>query len=75
VSDLSWERLDRFEGDFYARRLVQVELNDGTTFSADAYVVNPQFVDRLTPTEWDFEDFLQKGKDNFQKRYRGYRTL
>lgn len=75
VSDLSWERLDRFEGDFYARRLVQVELNDGTTFSADAYVVKPQFVDRLTPTEWDFEDFLQKGKDNFQKRYRGYWTL
>ena len=75
MSDLSWERLDRFEGDFYARWLVQVEPNDGTTFSADACVVKPHFVDRLAQTEWDFEDFLQNGKDNFQKRYRGYWTL
>ena len=75
VSDLSWERLDLFEGDFYARRLVQVELNDGTTFSADAYVVKTQFVDRLAPSEWDFENFLRNGKAIFQKHYRGYRAL
>jgi len=75
VSDSAWERLDRFEGDFYARRLVQVDLADGTTSSADAYVVKPKFLNRLAPIEWDFEDFLQNGKANFQKRYRGYWTL
>lgn len=69
------ERLDRFEGEMYERRLVRIELTDGATLRAAAYVVKPQFLDRLEPSEWDFAGFLRNGKANFQKHYKGYRAL
>ena len=71
----AWERLDRFEGELYARRRVQIELNDGTALRADAYVVKPEYLDRLEPSEWDFAEFLRNGKVRFQSHYKGFRTL
>jgi gamma-glutamylcyclotransferase (GGCT)/AIG2-like uncharacterized protein YtfP len=75
VPDSAWDRLDRFEGEIYARRLVRIELNDGATLPAAAYVVKPQFLNHLEPSEWNFADFLRNGKANFQKKYKGYKAL
>ena len=75
VPDAAWERLDRFEGEMYARRPVQIELNDGAPLAAATYVVRPEFLDRLEEHEWDFADFLRNGKALFQREYRGYRSL
>jgi gamma-glutamylcyclotransferase (GGCT)/AIG2-like uncharacterized protein YtfP len=75
VPDSAWERLDRFEGEMYVRQLVQIELNDGSTAQAATYVVQPEFLDLLDPTDWDFGEFLRNGKASFQRHYRGYRSL
>jgi gamma-glutamylcyclotransferase (GGCT)/AIG2-like uncharacterized protein YtfP len=71
----AWERLDKFEGGMYARRHVRIEMGDGMTLSAQAYVVKPEFMDRLEETEWEFSEFLRSGKAQFQRLYKGYRSL
>lgn len=71
----AWERLDKFEGEMYARRQVCIALSDGTSLAAAAFIVKPEFMDRLESTEWDFSEFLRSGKTQFQKCYRGYRSL
>jgi len=75
IPETAWERLDRFEGDMYARQLVQIELNDGATLLAAAYVVRPQYTGYLENTEWDFPDFLRSGKTRFERHYEGFQAL
>jgi len=75
VPNSAWDRLDRFEDEMYARQLVQIELNDGTTLLAATYVVSPEFLDHLEQSEWDFADFLRNGKAKFQRHYKGYQSL
>ncbi len=75
VSDSAWKRLDIFEGEMYARHLVEVELNDGTTLPALTYVVQTDYSDLLEPSEWDFKSFLRNSKAIFQKHYKGYQSL
>ncbi len=75
VPDSAWDRLDRFEGDMYAREIVPIEVYEGETLSASAYVVRPQFIHLLDGSEWDFNEFLRTGKANFQNAYKGYRFI
>jgi gamma-glutamylcyclotransferase (GGCT)/AIG2-like uncharacterized protein YtfP len=75
VPDPAWDRLDRFEGEMYTRRIVQIELNNGAALRASTYVVKPEFLEHLEPSEWDFADFLHHGKAGFQKHYKGFRLL
>jgi gamma-glutamylcyclotransferase (GGCT)/AIG2-like uncharacterized protein YtfP len=75
VPDAAWTRLDRFEGEMYARRGVEVALRDGTLLLAATYVVVPQFLYRLDHADWDFAEFLQNGKADFQSHYQGYLYL
>jgi gamma-glutamylcyclotransferase (GGCT)/AIG2-like uncharacterized protein YtfP len=75
VPEAAWDRLDQFEGEMYTRQFVQLELNDGATLPAAAYVVRPQFLDRLDPSDWDFAEFLRHGKARFQSHYQGYQSL
>ncbi len=75
VPTSAWERLDRFEGEMYVRQSVQVSLKDGGTVRADAYVVRPEFRDRLENIDWDFSEFLRNGKAHFQRNYQGYHEL
>ena len=75
VPDAAWDRLDRFEGEMYLRLPVTIRLADETVSPAETYVVRPEFVDHLEKTEWDFDRFLQDGKNGFQKEYRGYHKL
>jgi gamma-glutamylcyclotransferase (GGCT)/AIG2-like uncharacterized protein YtfP len=75
IPDSAWDRLDRFEGEMYTRQLAQIELHDGGTLPAGIYVVQPEFLDRLDESEWDFARFLQNGKTGFQRHYKGYQVL
>jgi gamma-glutamylcyclotransferase (GGCT)/AIG2-like uncharacterized protein YtfP len=75
VPEPAWERLDKFEGGMYAQQQVHITLSDGTLLAAAAFVVKPEFMDRLESTEWDFSEFLRCGKAQFQKCYKGYRSL
>jgi gamma-glutamylcyclotransferase (GGCT)/AIG2-like uncharacterized protein YtfP len=50
-------RLDRFEGEMYARRRVQVRRGDGSTCDAEAYVVAATHAARLEDEPWDVERF------------------
>lgn len=75
VPPSAWERLDRFEGEMYDLRAVEIELKDGTTLPAATYVVRPEFLDRLESSDWEFAKFLRNGKGGFRKHYPGYRSL
>ena len=70
-----WDRLDRFEGEMYERRLVKIKLSTGTALFAGTYVVRPAFLDQISQCDWDFSDFLQNGKEIFQKHYKGFKSL
>ena len=65
VPDTAWERLDRFEGEMYARQIVLIELCDGTTLPAVTYVLLPKFLDQLDHYDWDFAGFCCNGKTGF----------
>ncbi len=71
----AWQRLDRFEGEMYARQIVKIECGDGTRLDAVAYVLQPAFLNLLEPTQWDFNAFLRAGKARFQRRYKGYEAI
>jgi len=75
VPHSAWIRLDRFEGEMYARQAVQVAVDDGTTLPAETYVAKPEFLAQLVPSEWDFEGFLRNAKTTFQRQYQGYHSL
>jgi gamma-glutamylcyclotransferase (GGCT)/AIG2-like uncharacterized protein YtfP len=75
VSASAWERLDRFEGEMYARRMVLVELDDGRTVDAEAYIVKPECAGRLEDSEWDLAEFLRNGKAAFRRGYKGYQSI
>ncbi len=71
----AWQRLDRFEGEMYARQVVQVSLRDGEALTASTYVVRPEFSHRLSQSEWNFAEFLRSGKRAFQSQYKGFESL
>jgi gamma-glutamylcyclotransferase (GGCT)/AIG2-like uncharacterized protein YtfP len=75
ISDIAWRRLDRFEGEMYERRCVNVLLADGRTETAYTYLIKPEFEGKLVSIEWDFEGFLQTGKVRFEADYPGYGAL
>ncbi|NMG46322.1 gamma-glutamylcyclotransferase [Aromatoleum toluvorans] len=71
----AWPRLDRFEGEEYARRQVVVRLQDGRLETAWTYVFRPEYAARLVDGEWDFERFLHTGKARFTAQYVGFDAL
>ena len=72
ISVAGWQRLDRFEGDMYQRRSVQVVLADGTRVTAFSYVFKEACRDQLEPGEWQFDDFMADGK---QASYLGFHRV
>jgi gamma-glutamylcyclotransferase (GGCT)/AIG2-like uncharacterized protein YtfP len=71
----AWERLDRFEGEMYARRAVSIEIDSGGRLTAETYIVRPGYVDRLEEAEWNFAEFLNSGKSKFRAGYVGYQSI
>ena len=70
-----WERLDRFEGEMYARRTVSIEMDCGGRLTAETYIVRQEYVDNLEEVEWDFSEFLSSGKSKFRAGYVGYHSI
>lgn len=70
-----WERLDRFEGDMYFRRTLEIQTDDLGRTLAQTYVLRERFVHRLDDQEWDYAAFLSRGKARFRALYVGYDSL
>ena len=75
ICPASLQRLDRFEGEMYARTQVPVQYADGREAVVDCYLFRPEFSHRLTASEWDFTAFLQGGKTVFQHQYCGFKAI
>lgn len=75
ISRDGWGRLDEFEGEMYARRLVDVTLISGETLQADTYVFRPEFAHLVTSEDWRFETFLEQGKQRFVNKYVGFTRI
>jgi gamma-glutamylcyclotransferase (GGCT)/AIG2-like uncharacterized protein YtfP len=75
LPDVAWARLDRFEGEMYACQRVQIVLAGDAILVAAAYVLQPQFLDRLGRSDWDYDEFLHSGKASFRMHYKGYLSL
>ena len=75
LPESAWPRLDRFEGEEYARQEVRVTLPDGTQQTAWTYVFRAELGERLDDGEWDFAHFLSTGKTRFAAQYVGFATL
>ena len=71
----AWPRLDRFEGEEYERRVVEVALADGTVMRAWTYVFRAELAARLGEGDWDFARFLREGKRRFVSGYAGFDSL
>ncbi len=75
ISSTSWQRLDLFEGEMYTRERVEIELENGDVISAYTYVVKDKYRNYLSTEDWDFDEFLQTGKDAFINGYGGYNDI
>jgi len=73
VDRVSVERLDRFEGDCYERRTLQINCTGGQRLTADAYVVLTSKRHILTSEPWARETFeATGGLERFLGRYPGF---
>lgn len=66
-------RLDTFEGDYYHRIPVNIELASGAV-AAWVYALNPVYQHVVDYRPWDVEQFSQTGMTQFLQRYQGFLT-
>ena len=69
-----WQRLDEFEGEYYARNLVSVELTSGERCEAWAYVFKDDYFSLLSEEPWCNEVFRSRDMATFVNTYAGYLT-
>ncbi len=75
LSKTALNRLDHFEGDQYDRCPVRVSLRNGRFVGAQVYVFAEKSKQRVAPEEWDYQTFLNGGKELFLRGYSGFREL
>ena len=75
VPEDAWLRLDIFEGEMYSRGVVRVSCDDQISVDAATYVIRPQFRNRLSSSDWNFQEFLQSGRKRFEEEYLGFEKL
>ena len=66
----SWQRLDRFEGDMYARLTCAVLAEDGLEIAAEVYVLKPGYRHCLTADDWDFDRFKATARQRYLQELR-----
>jgi gamma-glutamylcyclotransferase (GGCT)/AIG2-like uncharacterized protein YtfP len=69
LSEEELKVLDAFEGDFYARRSVEVLLQQGKTATAWVYVIRKKHQGVLSDEPWHLEEFLSEGFRSFMDGY------
>jgi hypothetical protein len=67
--------LDRFEGEYYCRKKVQVVSTNGEEIDAETYVFREEFRGFLTNTEWSVDKFRRHGIDRFIGKYAGFKSV
>lgn len=72
IGESAWRRLDRFEGEIYERKAVQVVMAGGEVRPAATYILRPEFMDRLEAAEWDPASFAQREMARFLQHFRGW---
>lgn len=72
IQQPAWERLDRFEGRMYKRKVEPVEISAGNIIHVSVYVLRTDYADRVQYVDWDFDAFLRHGKQRFRRSYAGY---
>jgi gamma-glutamylcyclotransferase (GGCT)/AIG2-like uncharacterized protein YtfP len=76
VDEAALTRLDRFEDDFYERRTLQIDCDDGQQRAASAYVVPDKNRGVLTDERWNVDDFVARGHlAEFIQRFAGFSRL
>ena len=75
VDPSSLARLDAFEGAFYNRVRVEVEVETGALLPSAVYVVAPPHRHRLTPEAWRLDDFRRAHLAAFLASYHGFSAL
>lgn len=76
VDAASIERLDRFEGDFYARLPLSISCADGQCRDADTYTISDKHLKILTSESWTAEWFASSGGlADFIAQYHGFSRL
>lgn len=73
VSTKDLARLDRFEGEYYVRRSVEVFASrEGISCEAFTYVLSERYRHLLSDSDWDPGDFLEHGLHRFLTTYTGF---
>lgn len=72
VDDVSLACLDSFEGEYYQRLPVTVELLSGEAFAASAYVLAPAWTHLLSEEPWDLAYFRTHDLERFRTTYRNF---
>ena len=75
IPEYLWHRLDRFEGEQYERRRIEVMLDDGTRLACETYVFRLSCRQLLEPGEWDYPAFLEHDRAAFLEEYSGFDIL
>ncbi len=71
VDDLSMQRLDDFESDFYERQILPVTLANGKIVDANVYVIGSRYCHLLSRQRWLPEVFERQYLRAYVKRFRG----
>ncbi|MEX0612111.1 MAG: gamma-glutamylcyclotransferase family protein [Pirellulales bacterium] len=76
VDPAALARLDRFEDDFYDRRSLWIDCDDGQRRAAETYVVPVEKREVLTDEAWDSNEFVARGHlTEFIRRFAGFSRL
>ncbi len=69
ISNADLKTLDLFEGEFYDRQMLEVQLPDQAIEKAWVYVIAQHHIGVLSEDIWRLTDFLDNGLDKFMKGY------
>jgi gamma-glutamylcyclotransferase (GGCT)/AIG2-like uncharacterized protein YtfP len=72
IDKASLDTLDRFEGEFYDRKIVDVITDGSQPVSCHAYVIKPAHFDILDCDTWSAEWFEERGLKKFLESYMGF---
>jgi gamma-glutamylcyclotransferase (GGCT)/AIG2-like uncharacterized protein YtfP len=64
--------LDRFEGEYYGRKTLQIKTAAKGTLPADGYILKDDYKHIATDEPWDPLSFRETGISAFLARYRGF---
>ena len=66
-------KLDRFEGEYYQRKIEECMVSDGSSAAAFVYIINERYNYLIEDEDWDPDWFSKMGIDLFISSYRGFR--